>query len=59
MATPTLPDDPGVLTGPAHDLPGAEGKRRPIAPVSTETHSFRSRIVRVPSLPVRVVTAPS
>ena len=25
MATPPLADDPGVLAGPAHDLPGAEG----------------------------------
>ena len=24
MATPPLPDDPGVLAGPAHDLPGAD-----------------------------------
>ena len=25
MATPPFPDDSGVLAGPAHDVPGADG----------------------------------
>ncbi len=61
MATPPLPDDPGVLARPAHDLPGADGDARPRRrlPSTDSTHSFRSRIVRVPRFPVSVVTAPS
>ena len=45
MAIPPLPDDPGVLAGPAHDLPGAEADAVGLTvaiPVAPEmTHSFR------------------
>ena len=63
MAIPTLPDDPGVLAGSAHDLPGSDGDPvvLPVAiPVAPEIDPLVSVSDReVPSLPVSVATPPS
>ena len=56
MAVPPASGDPGVLAGPAHDLPGAEGDviyrfQRP------RPTRMRKRTTRLPSFPLRVATA--
>jgi hypothetical protein len=63
MATSPLADGPGVMAGPAHDLPGSDGDGVVLTVaihVPFEMDPLgRSRVVRVPSLPVSVTTPPS
>ena len=60
MATPPLPDDPGVLAGPAHHLPGADANAvvLPVAvPVASDVDPLGPASDREgPCFPLRVAT---